>query len=169
MLPHGLCITPPKIGCCIASAQNKCGNGGSPVAIPAQPWSGWSLHNQSGHAAEATNPDPHVRGVERDPTRLFGGGSRSPLWYRHRGGTCSRLSLTEIATGWTECLTLMHRSREAVLAALKRVRTLFPFPILGIDADNVGEYINVTVLAYSEQEHITFTRGRPYRKLSEKG
>jgi len=63
----------------------------------------------------------------------------------------------------------MHRSREAVLAALKRVRTLFPFPILGIDADNVGEYINVTVLAYSEQEHITFTRGRPYRKLSEKG
>ncbi len=50
-----------------------------------------------------------------------------------------RLSLTDRATGWTECLPLMHRSREAVLAALKRVRTLFHFPILGIDTDNGGE------------------------------
>jgi hypothetical protein len=56
----------------------------------------------------------------------------------------------------------MHRSREAVLAALKRVRTLFPFPILGIDTDNGGEFINEVVVAYCEQEHITFTRGRLY-------
>ena len=77
------------------------------------------------------------------------------------GGYLYTLTLTDIATGWTECLPLMHRSREAVLAALKRVRTLFPFPILGIDTDNGGEFINETVIAYCEQEHITFTRGRP--------
>ena len=78
------------------------------------------------------------------------------------GGYLYTLTLTDIATGWTVCLPLMHRSREAVLAALKRVLTLFPFPILGIDTDNGGEFINEVVVAYCEQEHITFTRGRLY-------
>ncbi len=38
---------------------------------------------------------------------------------------------------------------------------LFPFPILGIDTDSGGEFINEAVIAYCEQAHITFTRGRP--------
>ena len=50
---------------------------------------------------------------------------------------------------------------DAVLAALQRARTLFPFPILGIDTDNGGEFINDAVITYCEQEQITFTRGRP--------
>ena len=74
------------------------------------------------------------------------------------------LTLTDIATGWTECLPLLYRSRETVLAAFQRARTLFPFPILGIDTDNGGEFINEDVTAYCEQEQITFTRGRPYQK-----
>ena len=80
------------------------------------------------------------------------------------GGYLYTLTLTDIATGWTECLPLIHRSREAVLAALQRARTLFPFPIPGIDTDNGGEFINEVVVAYCEQEQITFTRGRPYQK-----
>ena len=51
-----------------------------------------------------------------------------------------------------------------MLAALQRARTLFPFPILGIDTDNGGEFINETMIAFCEQAHITFTRGRPYLK-----
>jgi hypothetical protein len=39
-----------------------------------------------------------------------------------------------------------------------------PFPILGIDTDNGGEFINEVLIAYCEQEHLTFTRGRPYLK-----
>jgi hypothetical protein len=31
----------------------------------------------------------------------------------------------------------------------------------GIDTDNGGEFINEAVIAYCEQAHITFTRGRP--------
>jgi len=72
------------------------------------------------------------------------------------------LTLTDIATGWTECLPVLYRSQETVLAALQRARTLFPFPILVIDTDNGGEFINEAVIAYCEQEHISFTRGRPY-------
>jgi hypothetical protein len=80
------------------------------------------------------------------------------------GGYLYTLTLTDIATGWTECLPLMHRSREAVLAAHQRARTLLPFPILGIDTDNGGEFINEVMVVYCEQEQITFTRGRPYQK-----
>src|SRR5438105_585660 len=74
------------------------------------------------------------------------------------------LTLTDVATGWTECLPLLYRSQEAVLAALQRARTLFPFPILGIDTDNGGEFINEVLIAYCEQAYISFTRGRPYVK-----
>ena len=58
------------------------------------------------------------------------------------GGHLYTLTLTDVATGWTECLPLLHRSQEAVLAALERARTLFPFPILGIDTDN-GENVSM--------------------------
>ena len=81
-----------------------------------------------------------------------------------KGGYLYTLTLTDVATWWTECLPLLHRSQEAVLAALQRARTLFPFPILGIDTDNGGEFINEVMVAYCEQEQITFTRGRPYQK-----
>jgi hypothetical protein len=80
------------------------------------------------------------------------------------GGYLYTLTLTDVATGWTECLPLLHRGQEAVLAAIQRARTLFPFPILGIDTDNGGEFINNAVITYCEQEQITFTRGRPSLK-----
>ena len=80
------------------------------------------------------------------------------------GGYLYTLTLTDVATGWTECLPLLYRSQETVLAAIQRARTLFPFPILGINTDNGGEFINEAVIAYCEQEHLTFTRGRPYLK-----
>ena len=80
------------------------------------------------------------------------------------GGYLYTLTLTDIATGWTECLPLLSRSQETVLAALQQARLLFPFPILGIDTDNGGEFINEAVIAYCEQAHISFTRGRPYLK-----
>jgi Integrase core domain len=80
------------------------------------------------------------------------------------GGYLYTLTLTDVATGWTECLPLLYRSQETVLAALQQARLLFPFPILGIDTDSGGEFINEAVIAYCEQAHITFTRGRPYLK-----
>jgi hypothetical protein len=83
---------------------------------------------------------------------------------RLQGGCLYTITLTDVATGWTECLPLLNRGREAVLAALPRARVLFPFPILGLDTDNGGEFINEEVAAYCVREQITFTRGRPYEK-----
>jgi hypothetical protein len=80
------------------------------------------------------------------------------------GGYLYTLTLTDVATGWTECLPLLYRSQETVLAAFQRAQTLFPFPLLGIDTDNGGEFINEAVIAYCEQAQISFTRGRPNLK-----
>jgi hypothetical protein len=77
------------------------------------------------------------------------------------GGYLYTLTLTDIATGWTEWLPLLNRSPETVLVALKKARTLLPFPMLGLDTDNGGEFINKAMVAYCEREQITFTRSRP--------
>jgi hypothetical protein len=80
------------------------------------------------------------------------------------GGYLYTLTLTDIATGWTKCLPLLYRSRETVLKAIQHARMLFPFPILGLETDNGGEFVNEELVAYCAQEQITFTRGRPYQK-----
>jgi hypothetical protein len=87
----------------------------------------------------------------------------------HNGGNSEEsflytLTLTDIATGWTECLPLLYRSPEMVLVALQRARALLPFPMRGLDTDNGAEFINEALLAYCEREQITFTRGRPEQK-----
>ncbi len=71
------------------------------------------------------------------------------------------LTLTDLATGWTECLPLVEKSADAVLAALEQAHTLFPFPLLGIDTDSGSEFLNAELIAYCEQKRLTFTRGRP--------
>ena len=80
----------------------------------------------------------------------------------HLGGNfLYTLTLTDLATGWTECIPLLEKSANAVLAALEQARKLFPFPLLGIDTDSGSEFLNEELIAYCEQEHLTFTRGRP--------
>lgn len=77
-----------------------------------------------------------------------------------QGSFLYTLTLTDIATGWTECFPLLSKSAEAVLLASQQARAFFPFPILGLDTDNGCEFINEDLRAYCEAEQITFTRGR---------
>lgn len=74
------------------------------------------------------------------------------------------LTLTDVATGWTELAAVLSRAQVWVFEALKALRARLPFPLLGIDSDNGGEFINKNLVAYCAKEHITFTRSRPYRK-----
>jgi hypothetical protein len=83
---------------------------------------------------------------------------------RADGAFLSTLVITDVATGWVECQALLYRSQDQVLQGLKRARLLIPFPFLGIDTDNGGEFINVDLVAYCEQEQISFTRSRAYEK-----
>jgi len=80
-----------------------------------------------------------------------------------RGVYLHSLVLTDVATGWTECLPLRHRGQLEVARSLEVARRILPFPLLGIDTDNGAEFLNADMLAYCERERITFTRGRAYR------
>ncbi len=83
---------------------------------------------------------------------------------RAEGPYLSSLVLTDVATGWTECLPLLRHGYDDVLQALDQVRGLLPFPLRGLDTDNGGEFLNFPLLEYCERAEITFTRGRAYRK-----
>jgi hypothetical protein len=81
-----------------------------------------------------------------------------------RGDYLYTLTLTDVATQWTECLALRNRSQIAVSQAIATARKLLPFALLGLDSDNGAEFINHTLLRYCQEEKITFTRCRPYKK-----
>lgn len=80
------------------------------------------------------------------------------------GQYLNTLTATDIATGWTECFLLRHRSQLAVAAAMDDLRRRLPFPLLGIDCDNDAVFINGTLKRYCEENQITFTRSRPWKK-----
>ncbi len=80
------------------------------------------------------------------------------------GHYLNTLTVTDVATGWTECFGVWGKGQAAVFAALQAVRARLPFPLLGIDSDNGSEFLNAHLVRYCEREHLTFTRSRPYWK-----
>jgi hypothetical protein len=87
----------------------------------------------------------------------------------HDGGDGSgdflqTLDVTDVATGWTETQAVRNKAQQWVFEALKDIRGRLPFPLLGIDSDNGGEFINNHLYRYCQEEKITFTRTRSYRK-----
>ena len=74
------------------------------------------------------------------------------------------LTVTDIATGWTENRSVRNKARKWVLAALDDIARAMPFPILGVDSDNGSEFINHHLLAWCDKRQITFTRSRPGNK-----
>jgi len=80
------------------------------------------------------------------------------------GHYLNTLTVSDVATGWTECMGVWGKGQAGVFAALKTVRERLPFPLLGIDSDNGSEFLNDQLLRYCEGEHLTFTRSRPYWK-----
>jgi len=87
----------------------------------------------------------------------------------HCGGKMSgvflnSLVLTDIATGWIECFALLGKGEAVVIHNLKIAQKLLPFVLKGLDTDNGSEFINYQLLKFCEDQKITFTRSRAYRK-----
>ena len=83
----------------------------------------------------------------------------------HEGGNaagrfCFTLTVTDIATGWTENRTVPDKRQVHVVAAITEVVTSLPFPIRGIDCDNGGEFINDQLFRYCRENKLKFTRSR---------
>jgi hypothetical protein len=81
-----------------------------------------------------------------------------------QGDFCQTLDVTDVASGWTETQAVINKAQVWVFEALQLIRGRLPFALKGIDSDNGSEFINHHLLRYTRQEHITFTRGRAWKK-----
>jgi hypothetical protein len=97
------------------------------------------------------------------PVRTFGDWNDPPPGFVEvdfvaHGGTSTAGSfiqtmvLTDIATGWTECLPVVVRAGGLVIEALSAALALFPFPLRGVDFDNDGAFMNEPVVDWCRGE-----------------
>lgn len=80
------------------------------------------------------------------------------------GEFCFTLTLTCMATGWSETRALRNKAQRWVHEGLVDIVGVLPFPLLGLDCDNGSEFINRHLLRWCQENEITSTRTRPYRK-----
>lgn len=96
--------------------------------------------------------------LEADTVSLSGGSATGEVvWV---------LDSTDICTTWVEMRAMFGRGQHAAVEQLARIEDLLPFPWLGLDSDNGGEFINLHVLRWCQKkrnEPIYYTRSRPYR------
>jgi hypothetical protein len=80
------------------------------------------------------------------------------------GSFVHTLVLTDVASGWTECVALPVREQALIVEAIKAVEARLPFPLLGLDADNDSAFMNDTLWGYCHARNLEFTRCRAYHK-----
>ena len=114
------------------------------------------------------------------PVRTFGDWNDPPPGFlevdfvAHSGPSSSgsyiqTLVLTDIATGWTECVPVLLRESTLVIAAIQRAKSLFPFPVRGVDFDNDSAFMNELVVSWCRAQGFEVTRARAYRKNDQAG
>jgi hypothetical protein len=74
------------------------------------------------------------------------------------------LDATDVATGWTESVTVRSKGERIVTAGLEQLWLRFPFHVAGIHSDNGSEFINHHLARWCDTRKITFTRGRASNK-----
>lgn len=72
------------------------------------------------------------------------------------------LVITDIASGWTECLPLMARDGALVRVALDEVVKLLPIPLRGLDTDNDSVFMNESLEQWCRAHGVELTRSRAY-------
>ena len=87
----------------------------------------------------------------------------------HDGGStsgeyCFTLNATDVYSGWVELRSLRNRGHRWVKDEIELIHEGLPFPLLGVDSDNGGEFINKLLWGYCTENDIVFTRSRSYRK-----
>jgi 5S rRNA maturation endonuclease (ribonuclease M5) len=76
------------------------------------------------------------------------------------------IDCVDIATGWTEQRAVWGKGETDTLEQIKQIEKALPFPLLGFDCDNGGEFLNYHLLRHlTKREHpVDFTRSRAYHK-----
>lgn len=76
------------------------------------------------------------------------------------------IDCVDIATGWTEQRAVWGKGETGVLEQIKDIEKSLPFPLLGFDCDNGGEFLNHHLLRHftERKRTVQFTRSRAYHK-----
>ena len=82
------------------------------------------------------------------------------------GEFCWSITATDVHTQWTETRAVPNRGLAAVAERIAQIEAALPFPILGFDTDNGGEFLNWHLVTYfgKRKKPVGFTRSRAYRK-----
>ena len=75
------------------------------------------------------------------------------------GSFIQTLTMTDIATGWTECMPLVAREGSLVVEAMTRAQSLFPWLIRGADFDNDSAFMNDVVVPWCRSQKIDTVAG----------
>lgn len=76
------------------------------------------------------------------------------------------IDFVDIATGWTEQRAVWGKGETGVLEQIKNIEKTLPFPLLGFDCDNGGEFLNYHLQRHfaERKQPVQFTRSRAYHK-----
>ena len=76
------------------------------------------------------------------------------------------LDMVDIATQWSEQRATYGIGHRDIFEQIKDIENSLPFPLLGLDSDNGGEFLNKNIYRYLTQRKAPaqFTRSRPYYK-----
>jgi hypothetical protein len=78
----------------------------------------------------------------------------------------STIDCVDIATTWTEQRAVWGKGYQPVIEQIGDIEKSLPFPLLGVDSDNGGEFLNYHLLRHltEREQPIQFTRSREYKK-----
>lgn len=80
-----------------------------------------------------------------------------------QGEFAHSLTVTDVFTGWTENVPLKNGAHRWVIEAMTLIEARLPFPLVGLDTDNGGEFINHALINWAGERDLFFTRARPYK------
>jgi hypothetical protein len=81
-----------------------------------------------------------------------------------QGEYLQTLDMTDIYSGWTEVQAVQNKAQVWVFAALKELRRVCLFLCAESTRTTVRSLSMLTCCSTANQERLTFTRSRPYRK-----
>ena len=80
------------------------------------------------------------------------------------------LTMTDIASGWTECVAMRMREQMLIVEAFEKVASELPFAMLGVDSDNDSAFMSQSVFDYCKGHTASSRRARgPTRRTTKPG
>jgi hypothetical protein len=76
------------------------------------------------------------------------------------------LQAIDVATGWSECVSILGRSSLVIQDGFQRMEQRLPFPVLEVHPDNGSEFLNDPLLGFWRKRvrPLDLSRSRPYAK-----